>query len=78
MPGICVSEICFTALVLWAPRSSLFIQHSDSQTLYVLIYVDDIVIAGSHAGAIRGLIASLATEFAIKVGSLPLHYFLGV
>lgn len=25
------------------------------------------VITGSHAGAIRGLIASLATEFAIKV-----------
>lgn len=53
--------------LLWAPRSSLFIQHSDSQTLYVLIYVYDIVITGSHAGAIRGLIASLATEFAIKV-----------
>lgn len=53
--------------VLWAPRSSLFIQHSYSQTLYVLIYVYDIVITGSHAGAIRGLIASLATEFAIKV-----------
>lgn len=45
--------------VLWAPRSSLFIQHSYSQTLYVLIYVYDIVITGSHAGAIRGLIASL-------------------
>jgi hypothetical protein len=77
VPGICVSAIFFTALVLWAPRSSLFIQHSYSQTLYVLIYVDDIVITGSHAGAIRGLIASLATEFAIKDQG-PLHYFLGV
>lgn len=66
VPGICVSAIFFTAFFCGL-QGPLFIQHSFSQTLYVLIYVYDIVITGSHAGAIRGLIAYLATEFAIKV-----------
>jgi hypothetical protein len=46
-------------------------------TIFVLIYVDDIIITSSHQAAIPRLIADLQLSFAIKdLG--PLHFFLGV
>jgi hypothetical protein len=57
--------------------SSLFIFRSSTQVIYVLIYVDDIIITSSDICAISKLIQELSSEFALKdLG--PLHYFLGV
>jgi hypothetical protein len=56
---------------------SLFTFHSHNIHLFVLIYVDDIIIMGTHVDVIFMLIQKLKGEFAIKdLG--PLHYFLGV
>ncbi|KAL5727461.1 hypothetical protein ACHQM5_000656 [Ranunculus cassubicifolius] len=46
-------------------------------TMYVLIYVDDIIVTGSNSQHITHLIHQLSSVFAIKdLGAL--HYFLGV
>jgi histone deacetylase 1/2 len=45
--------------------------------VFVLIYVDDIIVASSTKEATEGLLRSLAQEFALKdLGEL--HYFLGI
>jgi hypothetical protein len=54
---------------------SLFIFHSQNIHLFVLIYVDDIIITGTHGDVI--FILSMKDEFAMK-GLSPFHYFLGV
>jgi hypothetical protein len=57
--------------------SSLFIYKCNGVTIFVLIYVDDIIITSSHQAAIPKLIADLQLSFAIKdLG--PLHFFLGI
>jgi hypothetical protein len=58
-------------------NSSLFIYRASSVTIFVLIYVDDIIITSSHPAAISQLISDLHSSFALKdLG--PLHFFLGV
>lgn len=54
----------------------LLILHNCSVTIYILIYVDDIIIMGSIQGSVRAVITSLFLQFSLKVLSL-LHYFLG-
>jgi hypothetical protein len=45
--------------------------------LFLLIYVDDIIVTGTHLHLIRGLISRLQQEFPAKdLG--PLSYFLGI
>lgn len=45
--------------------------------IYVLVYVDDILVTSNHPPSISHLISTLKSEFALKdLG--PLHYFLGV
>lgn len=57
--------------------SSLFILHTKSDCLYILIYVDDIIVTGSSSILISDFIASLSLYFPVKdLGQL--HYFLGV
>jgi hypothetical protein len=57
--------------------SSLFIYQKNSVTMYLLIYVDDIIITGSDPAAITELLQLLRVDFAVKdLGDL--HYFLGV
>ncbi|CAM8975404.1 unnamed protein product [Rhodiola kirilowii] len=57
--------------------SSLFIHHTSACTIYLLLYVDDMVVNGRNPTLIKTLITWLSTEFAMKdLGSL--HYFLGV
>ncbi|PNY13707.1 putative copia-type protein, partial [Trifolium pratense] len=57
--------------------SSLFILKTSSVTTLILIYVDDILVAGNNDLFITNLVQQLGREFAIKdLG--PLHYFLGV
>jgi hypothetical protein len=57
--------------------SSLFIYKAHGITVFVLIYIDDIIITSSHPAAISQLINDLHESFALKdLG--PLHFFLGV
>jgi hypothetical protein len=57
--------------------SSLFTLHSPSATVFILIYVDDIIITSSVPSAIDALLHQLKLEFAVKeLGDL--NYFLGV
>jgi hypothetical protein len=56
---------------------SLFIYRKGSVTIYLLVYVDDIVVTSSSLAAIDALLANLKSDFALKdVDSLS--YFLGI
>jgi hypothetical protein len=56
---------------------SLFIFHSNSDTLILLLYVDDILLTGSSVPLVMHLIQLLSSEFAMKdLG--PIHHFLGI
>uniref|UniRef100_A0A2N9I0S6 Reverse transcriptase Ty1/copia-type domain-containing protein n=2 Tax=Fagus sylvatica TaxID=28930 RepID=A0A2N9I0S6_FAGSY len=57
--------------------SSLFICHTNTVKIYVLIYVVDIIITSSSSVAIDQLLSSLQADFAVKdLGSLK--FFFGV
>ena len=57
--------------------SSLFVRVSSSQSLFVMVYVDDILITGSNSDAVEQLISQLSSCFALKdLGKLG--YFLGL
>lgn len=57
--------------------SSLLTRHSGASTIFILIYVDDIIITGTPGNHISLLLTQLQSVFAIKdMGSL--HYFLGI
>jgi histone deacetylase 1/2 len=56
---------------------SLFINRKSGVVIYMLIYVDDIIVTASSEGAVAALLRDLKTEFALKdLGDL--HYFLGI
>lgn len=57
--------------------TSLFVHHSSTVTIYLLVYVDDIIITGSDPAFISRFIGLLNHTFSLKdLGAL--HYFLGV
>ena len=57
--------------------SSLFILRHHGKFVYVLVYVDDILVTGSDAILVQNVIAALANRFSIKdMGQLS--YFLGI
>lgn len=57
--------------------SSLFILRTTSLTMFILVYVDDIIITASVPAAISNLLQQLQISFAVKdLGKL--NYFLGV
>ena len=57
--------------------SSLFIYHNSHTTIYLLLYVDDIIITGNDPPQIPHLITALSTAFELKdLGALS--YFLGI
>ncbi|KAG8501579.1 hypothetical protein CXB51_003840 [Gossypium anomalum] len=57
--------------------ASLFVRLSSDHTVYVLVYVDDIVITGSSVDEINCFVQMLHNQFALKdMGEL--HYFLGI
>jgi len=57
--------------------ASLFIHHKPDVKLYLLVYVDDIIVTESSPAEVSTLIATLATRFSLKdLGCL--NYFLGV
>ena len=55
--------------------TSLFICRTAHFTIYVLIYVDDIIIKSSSDKAIDTLLSNLKTDFAVKQLG-PLKFFL--
>ncbi|CAL2259385.1 unnamed protein product [Prunus armeniaca] len=56
---------------------SLFIFHKDDNFLFLLIYVDDIIVTGNALSQVNALLQSLNRQFAMKdLGDL--HYFLGI
>lgn len=57
--------------------TSPFILRQPDVTIYLLMYVDDIIVLSSSSAAIGQLIASLRSAFVVKdLG--PLHFFLGI
>jgi histone deacetylase 1/2 len=56
---------------------SLFVLRCPGITVYLLIYVDDIIVLSSTAVAIPKLINQLRSEFSVKDLGV-LHYFLGI
>ncbi|XP_019101805.1 PREDICTED: uncharacterized protein LOC109133272 [Camelina sativa] len=57
--------------------ASLFIHSSGSQLTYVLVYVDDIIVTGSHSSTVHAVLTAFADRFSIK-DLVDLHYFLGI
>jgi hypothetical protein len=57
--------------------TSLFYFNKGSVTVFVIVYVDDIIVVSSTPEAISGLLLELKRDFALKdLGDL--HYFLGM
>ncbi|CAH9068709.1 unnamed protein product [Cuscuta epithymum] len=57
--------------------SSMFIYRTNSQVVYILLYVDDILITGSSTSFVSSVVNTLAHQFAMKdLGDV--HYFLGI
>uniref|UniRef100_A0A803Q2E8 Reverse transcriptase Ty1/copia-type domain-containing protein n=1 Tax=Cannabis sativa TaxID=3483 RepID=A0A803Q2E8_CANSA len=57
--------------------NSLFIQANNMTCIYILIYVDDILIMGNNDEAVNKAITGLSTKFALKDLGI-LNYFLGI
>ncbi|KAK2979349.1 hypothetical protein RJ640_000686 [Escallonia rubra] len=58
-------------------ESSLFIIHHSSVVLYLMVYVDNIILTGNNQTALSSVIAALSHRFSLKdLGHL--NYFLGV
>lgn len=67
-------DLGFTASLV---DTSLFLHISGSTKIFLLIYVDDIIVTGTDVHLISALIARLQQEFPVKdLG--PLNYFLGI
>ena len=57
--------------------TSMFILQRPDVKLYLLVYVDDIIVVSSSTAAVDRLVHQLGSSFALKdLG--PLHYFLGI
>ena len=57
--------------------TSLFYYKKGKHTIFMLVYVDDIIIAGSSKDIVSALLRGFEKEFAIKdLGDL--HYFVGI
>ena len=57
--------------------TSLFIYNKATTVIFVLIYVDDVIVSSSSSSATNALLHDLSSEFALKdLGDL--HFFLGI
>ncbi|XP_066334217.1 uncharacterized mitochondrial protein AtMg00810-like [Miscanthus floridulus] len=57
--------------------SSLFVLHQGNESIYLLLYVDDIVLMGSSTDILRRVIRTINAEFKLKDMG-PVHFFLGI
>lgn len=79
VPGLIGLAHLFLNMVFFCSLAdpSLFIFHSDSGSLFLLLYVDDMLLTGSTSSLLSDFIALLSSEFAMKdLG--PIHHFLGM
>jgi hypothetical protein len=57
--------------------TSLFYYNKGQYNMFILVYVDDIIVASSSLEATRALLSDLQKDFSLKdLGDL--HYFLGI
>lgn len=56
---------------------SLFINRSTHDTLFLLVYVDDLIIIGSNSFLLDKFVLNLQARFVVK-DLMHLHYFLGI
>jgi len=56
---------------------SLFTHFTPTDTIFLLVYVDDIIITGSSKPLVQDFIHNLNITFGLK-DLVPLHYFLGI
>ncbi|XP_066396527.1 uncharacterized protein [Miscanthus floridulus] len=71
------NKLCQLGFKASKADTSLFYCHKGSVTIYILIYVDDIIVASSTQEATACLLQDLRKEFALKdLGDL--HFFLGI
>ncbi|KAG8499008.1 hypothetical protein CXB51_005388 [Gossypium anomalum] len=76
-PGFERQGVSNQQLVSSKADNSLFICHSGSTLVYVLIYVDDIIITGNNSQAIDRFVHDLNARFSLKdLGQL--NYFLSI
>jgi hypothetical protein len=57
--------------------TSLFFYNKGGITIFMLVYVDDIIVASSSQEAIDAMLNDLRSNFALKDLGQP-HYFLGI
>ena len=79
MRGMLDLALLFVLMVLCPSTAdmSLFLLQRPEVTMYLLVYVDDIILVSSSDTATDRLIAALGSDFAVKdLGQL--HYFLGL
>lgn len=67
-------DLGFTASLV---DNSLFLYHSGSIYLFILTYVDDIIITETHSSMIFSIIQQMQCKFILKDLD-PLSFFLGV
>ncbi|KAK1644819.1 hypothetical protein QYE76_062624 [Lolium multiflorum] len=71
------SKLCALGFTPSKADTSLFLFQKSSITIFVLVYVDDIIVTSSSSNAISALLRDLNVNFAIKdLGDL--HFFLGI
>ncbi|XP_019254303.1 PREDICTED: uncharacterized protein LOC109233019 [Nicotiana attenuata] len=71
------SKVIFYTWDYSRPDNSLFVRISNAGFMFILVYVDDIIVTGSNPITVNEVIASLSSRFSLKdMGNL--HYFLGV
>lgn len=59
------------------PDPSLFIYHQGTNVIYLLLYVDDMILTGNNEELLKTLLEKLNTVFRMKDMG-PVHYFLGI
>jgi histone deacetylase 1/2 len=71
------SKLCSLGIKPSKVDVSLFLYNKGGVVVYLLIYVDDIIVGSSSNAATEALLRDLQTEYALKdLGEL--HYFLGI
>jgi histone deacetylase 1/2 len=71
------SKLCDLGFIPSRADTSLFLNNKSGISMYVLVYVDDIIVTSSSDHAITILVQDLNKNFAIKdLGDL--HFFIGI
>ena len=72
-----VSQLLHLGFEASMADSSLFVYHSQQIIIYLLVYVDDIIITGNSSSQVSHLVTALSQAFELKdLGALS--YFLGI